>query len=70
MYLLGLMTPNAYANKLNRNGIVICHFCKLPMVINENYVRKKSARNSKAKSYHLRCAKIINITWIKKRKKL
>ena len=61
--LLGKMTPGAYGNILARLGKVVCQLCREPMEKNCNYVRVRSARNSKAKSYHLQCAERVNIVF-------
>jgi len=60
--LLALMTPGSYGNKLKRCGSVVCQLCKGQMEVGTKYIRKKSARNSKAKCYHIQCAAKVNLT--------
>lgn len=58
------MTNRVYQKILNRIGYVNCHLCKQDMPINFNYISLKSAKNSRAKQYHLECAEKVNLTCV------
>ena len=59
--LQSFMTPSGYANILNHFGKVICHLCRRQIRIKNRYVRRKTAGHSRAKQYHMTCAKKVNI---------
>ena len=59
--LESFMTPSGYANILNHFGKVICHLCRRQIRIKNRYVRRKTAGHSRAKQYHMTCAKKVNI---------
>jgi len=55
------MTPSGYAVIKNLFGKVACHLCEKPIRVKNKYIRRKTAGHSRAKQYHMTCAKKVNI---------
>lgn len=60
---LAIMNIKLFARIKNKLGSVICHLCNNPMIVNDYYIAIKSAKCSRAKSYHVSCAEKVNITY-------
>ena len=61
---LKLMTLRVYQKFINKfKTFPQCQFCRMDMILNENYISMKSAHCSRAKSYHISCADRVNITY-------